>query len=920
MHLHISIFMTLRKAISFSFGARLRGNGFRFFALYCCSLTVVIGAAIPAPSKDGSLTAVVLFDGPQGTSYVQITDATLNGKTEVRLCEGVPRFNKNAYNGLTRATMVGAKSLQRGADGVLTLTVDDKSLCIVPSGLKFERGVELTPADAAEQAVIEGDLIPTPGRDSEIPALKPGVQLIFIAAPDSEVADLLRAKRANTVKDWQDFLSRYPATTRLAAAQNAIAGLHEQAAEAAFAQFEKSGGAGKREIAMLRQACMEAQAANQALRGYKPALQLMDSVDRELDRLAAPDRGRLQAYQKALQEHTTGYSNLAAARVQVEQLFEVRPDYAPLVNLRGEIAAEQQRLEMTIARAESLTAAARYDQALNSLGPYVSFAVEMPRVEAILAAAFRYHFDNGQRLATQQEWEQAVAEFRQAGAIRPDNTDVQAALKNAAIQLSAQRNQKAANLAVIESNEYAGKNQFVEAYNVLADLPDQQRALVSSQLVALSRDYVGAATRRAQKLQEGHVPIKDRADEDAVQEAYLLWDRASSVSDDPAITVKRDFLSAKISAYYLDQANRYLGKPAASGIAVGWLYLTQAQRYGITNVDNLKDLTARYGPLYQRRARLSVGIVLRDQTSRSDSHGFTDQLADAIANGLDSSGALVEVVRKTDDVEDALQPNFDLAGEVLDHRVVRNANLEAPESKYRASTHETQNPAWLQARSDYESAQQQLVSAQHTLADAQAQHKKKETIAAANDALDEAQKHADDLRHKLETTGQNLVETVAESYHYTKKTIDLSASVELAFRFRDRAGNVIGQPADVRKDNRKTAVVLQDVNPEDIGGITNQGVEPDQAQFLTDVEIDARNAVVKAVREKAAELPAVVLQEARTLAQRGDLDGAAERYVLYLNSTSEAASPEHDEAAGFLHDRFNLAVPAVPKLQAQANP
>jgi len=91
--------------------------------------------------------------------------------------------------------------------------------------------------------------------------------------------------------------------------------------------------------------------------------------------------------------------------------------------------------------------------------------------------------------------------------------------------------------------------------------------------------------------------------------------------------------------------------------------------------------------------------------------------------------------------------------------------------------------------------------------------------------------------------------------HYTKKTIDLSASIELAFRINDRSGNVIGQPVDVYKNNHKTAVVLENVRPEDTEGITNQSVEPDEAQFLTDLEIEARNALVKAVRKKASELP-----------------------------------------------------------------
>ena len=881
-----------------------------------CRLAVVLvlGLSMTTYAKDASLTAVVLFDGPKGAAYLQIKEAALNGKIEVRNCDGVSRLDKNTYNGLPRATLAGSSSLQRGADGVLTLTANGKSVCVVPSNLKFERSLELTPAEAAEQAAIRGTPVSSSPRDATIPAFKPGVQLVFIAAPDVELADFLRAQRANTARDWEDFLTRYPSSTRRASAQNAIAGFHQQAAEAAFAQFQSASGAKAQDIALLRQACLEAQAASQSSPGYKPAVQFMDNIGRELDKLARADQMRLQAYRKALQDHTPGHSQLSTAKQHIESLLEVRPDYAPLLSLQQEIAAEQKKLETTVVNAQVLMVEARYDQAVSSLGPYAAFASEMPRVDAVINGAFKHHYDSGQRLAAHQDWEKALQEFGKAAAIRPDRKDVQAAADNAATQLEAQHNQQAANTAVVESDEYARKNQFVEAYNVLADLPEKQRALVTSQLAALSHDYIGAAVRRAQKLQESHVPIKNPTDENAALEAYVLWDRASSLSDDPAITVKRDFLSAKISAYYLDQANRYLQKPAGSGACIGWLYLKQAVRYGITNLDSLKDQMARYEPVYQRRAQLSVGIVFRDQTSRRDSHGFADQLADAITSGLDSSGMPIAVVRNSSEVDEAKQPNFTLVGQVLEHRVVKNANLEAPESKYRAGTHETKTPAWLQIESDYESAQQQLISAQHALADAQAQHKKKQVIADANDAVQQSQKSVDELRHKLDTTEQSRVEIVVESYHYTRKTVNLTASAEIEFQFRDRAGNFVGQPADVLKDKHTTTVFLQDVKAEDTEGITNQGVEPDGAQFLTDLEIDSRNALVKAVREKAADLPAAVLQEARTLVQKGDTDGAAELYVLYLNSTPQGASPEREEAAKFLHDQFNLAVSADARL------
>ncbi|MBV9182134.1 MAG: hypothetical protein JO356_12560 [Acidobacteria bacterium] len=346
---------------------------------------------------------------------------------------------------------------------------------------------------------------------------------------------------------------------------------------------------------------------------------------------------------------------------------------------------------------------------------------------------------------------------------------------------------------------------------------------------------------------------------------------------------------------------------------MGWLYLKQAEHYAITNLDHVKDQVAKYAPLYQRRAQLSLGITFHDQTNHDTGRSFADQMADAIANGLESSGISVVVVRPPSSGDDALQPNFLLVGEVLENRVVKSEAVEAPESKYRAGTRQTKNPAWLQAQADYDDAQRQLASAQQAMSDAQSQHRKKELLTAASEAVETARKRVNDAKLKLDASDENLAQEIVETYHYTKKIIDLSANVELTFHIIDRNGNPIAQAIDIHKDSHKNVTVVSDVKPEDTTGITNQNVEPDRGQFLTDLEIQARDAMVSAVRDSVLKLPPEFLQQARSDVQRGDLDEAAAEYVMYLNATSQTA-PARDEAINFLHDRFNVAVAGSSKL------
>ena len=886
--------------------------GKRFSPLLVGCLLAVSTLSLPslAASKDAPGAAIILFDGPQGAVAVQLTGITFNGKTELRVCEGIQKFNKSTYNTLPHISIKQAGSLQRGDDGVLTLTVSDKPVCVVPANVNFEKP-ELTPAEAADQIVLQGT--PVAASSPGTLGLKPGTKVIFVAAPDDELAGFLRAQRANTDPDWRDFLRRYPSSKYASDASHALAGLHEGLAEAAFERYRQSVRSGKDDIAQLRLASVEGQTASQASPGYKPAAQLLGLIDKELDQLLQSDRASLLTFQKALQERTAGYAQLAAAQVHLDRLLEFRSDYPPLVALRRDVAAEQGKLYKTLSQAESLAATGRHDDAVNALGAYIAFVSEVPRIDALVTSAYRYHFKRAQEAVADQEWEQASIEFRKALTFQPASREAESGLENAAAELNTQHDQQAANFALLESKDYASKGEIVEAYNVLADLPDKQRALVAPQLASLSHDYLSAALRRAQKLQETHIPIRLRADEDAACEAYVLLSRASSLSGDPAVTVKRDFLSSKISAYYLDQAERYLQKPSGTGVGIGWFYLLSAQRYGVTNLDRINDLISQYGPLYQRRAHLSIGLVLRDQTSRHEGQGFADQIADSIASGLDASGVSLEFVRKVSDAGDAMQPNFILIGDVLEHRVVKNSSLETLVSTYRAGTHDVKNPAWVQAKQNYDAAQQELASAQNELSVAQSQHKKKEIIAAGNDAVQKAQKNADDLQHALDAIEENRIETVVEPYHYTKKTVNISASVDLVFRLTDRAGTLVGQSFEVTKSNHPSAILIQDVKPEDAQGVTNQGVDPDENQFLTQLEIDARNAVVSAIREKASQLPAKILQDARAQAQAGDPDGAAELYILFLNSTGQMSTPERDEALKFLHERFNLTPPVSSK-------
>ena len=101
-------------------------------------------------------------------------------------------------------------------------------------------------------------------------------------------------------------------------------------------------------------------------------------------------------------------------------------------------------------------------------------------------------------------------------------------------------------------------------------------------------------------------------------------------------------------------------------------------------------------------------------------------------------------------------------------------------------------------------------------------------------------------------------------------------------------------------------VLLENVKPEDVDGVVEQGVPPDEHQLLAEAEAKALKELVAKLIQRLGEVPAKVLEEARVRATGGDAEAAAEKYVLYLNSSAPQPSVERTEAQNFLRKEFNV--------------
>ena len=873
-----------------------------------CFALLLIASAVPAvQSKDVPITAIELYDGPNGAAFVQLTGLLVNGKAEVRGCNGATQINKSNYGKLPKIVLTPTvTSLERDAKGIMILTRGTESECVVPTNLKFEKDESLTPAQLADRAALSGQVLSSSVQGvTSVPPFKPTVKLVFVSAPDTELAEYLRASRANSVAQWQDYLLRYPKAAHTDKAKQSLAALLLKDGADSLAAYRSSASSSSPAYAQLRTAFLRSDEVHEILPTSEDAAKLREAVHGELALIADKIRGELKAYRDALGNHTTGYSHLGVSRALTEQALGVDPHFEQAITLQNAVAAETKRVEAALQSGESGIASQHYDEAVAAVSEFRSFADEEPRVGRILDSAYKYHFEQGKADVTAQKWREAVQEYQRAVAIKP-TTEANVALKQAQGSLQSSTDQAAADAALQQSIAYEQQKKFIEAYEVLANLPDAQKSLVKDRMQTLEANYVKAASEEAKRLMDAHVPIQGRVDETGVQQAHDYLQRASTLQpDNQNLKLRLDLSSQTLSDYYVARAKIYLAKPLGSGVGIAWMYLQEAQQYQ-PNRDDIRDERTKYSSIHNIRSTLSIKVVFRDQTSRRDSSGFADQLSDAIATGLETTALPVRIIRGSETTP--VDPNFQLIGDVLEHRPITKPSIESLDSEYRAAEREVPNEEWTKTNREYETANLDLQKAQRALDAANNQHKKKE-IATASQAVDDAQKKVEALGRKLDSIPKTVLQDVVKPYSYTKKTIDLSAVVELGFRISDASGTVIATEPSIKKQAEKQFVILENVSPQDTKNIRQSGAAPDENQFLGDVEIGARSDLIKEVKDKVQTLPSKILAQARKRYMDGDTDGSAESYILYLNSTPDTATPERDEAKKFLHEQFNMIWP-----------
>jgi hypothetical protein len=724
-----------------------------------------------------------------------------------------------------------------------------------------------------------------------------------VAAADEELAEYLRADRAGDIPGWTGYLGKYGTASHAGTARKALAGLYVQVGSADLKTYDGTKGNAEPNYAKLKEAQGQVDLARAQDSSNASAADLNKQIHDEVVRLSGLAKDKLDAYQKALKQQAAGYGNLVEAEKLADAASAVQPMTAEAGAIETQTKTARAAFNKTLHDSEAEVVAQRPDSAAQIISPVKGFAQENQKVADDLQSISAIYVAQAKKLEETPDWAGAIQNLEKAQAAVA-SPDTQAMLDDAKQKSEQAATKGAADAALQKSQDAESRNDIITAYEVLDDLTREQHALVTDRLEALKARYVPAAQSAAKALRKAHDPINGIGDEVEIQRAYGYLQRCYAITEEPALEDQISILADDLSGYYLAQGKKYADKPDGTGVNIAWTYLSEALQYKSTlNLGAIHDEMTTIRAAHLLKSQLSLKVDFRDQTSRREAVDFAQQLTDAIATGLEASRLGVKVIRPQEAT--AVQPNFQMVGDVVRHEMSKSQEAVAKESEYRFGQQEVPNDAWAATNRDFQRVNMELQSARSELEGAEA-HGKKGEIKKSKEAVDSDQKKVEELQAKLDTVPKMSYQDVIRPYTYTQIIYHLKVMVELQFRILDSSGTEVVPRITVRKDNPRDYSVLQNVKAEDTKGIRTEGMMPNDGDFFEEDEYKARDELIENAKTKVADLPGILLSSADHKAADADNDGAAELYILYLNSTKVADTPERTKAHKFLVDQFNF--------------
>ncbi len=614
-----------------------------------------------------------------------------------------------------------------------------------------------------------------------------------------------------------------------------------------------------------------------------PEYRLADALTGLRDTLSQCVNDSLQAFAGG------SYSSLAEAEAEALEAKGV-DDSETTQALLAKVKAEQKNFQDLVASASSLVLGGKWDDALSTLEPLKKYLTQAKDLDAAYAAAndgsYDLHLQAAKSKMGSNNLAEAVKEYELALGRKPESTEArhgrQEALVAKIIADSRQLRQR--------KKPGEAREQILNTLSTETSLSDDTR--ITGELKLASCELSAQLLSEAQKLVLTPTKTLKPIASDATEKIFVQADEklriAQEVCTSKTIGTLFDQVNASLTGFHLEHAKRARTRDQ---LAIAMLHTQNALQYSPANTE-VNALKEQIDKTLQERVRVKVGVIFRDT---SNGHGCQGEAA-ALAQAMESqiSSPLYDLL-ESDRAHSVLNtpqaqrlPNYAIIlGEVQSCAIQRTPQEQPVQSKYRVA-----NPAFTDAKTAEQSAEQQYKSCRSTYGEA--------NCGAARQSFDAARNLRRNTEEflKYDYTYTARVTTVYGQENLLLKVLSSSAPNSLG-PFHEEVRDVCVEEVGVRDDDDARSglfgtfsTTLQKILEARHSNQNHCPLNEDE-QYKSNLQQNIQQRLRLAIPFPLAKIAPYYLKAAR---QASDRDVALDNYLMALMASSSAQSEEFKEA------------------------
>ena len=593
------------------------------------------------------------------------------------------------------------------------------------------------------------------------------------------------------------------------------------------------------------------------------------------------------------------YAFLAKVRGRVGRTQSIKDDET-VRQLAADVNRAHQEVENARNLTDQLIKAEKWDEAIKAAEPIKKYLTTWPELkqmyEHTLKQSHERHLDAANKAWVAGQLETSLSECSIAWERIKDSEPARACVCRARNEIAVRDSQQNRKInrpkEAMELLQKQIADSDCKADPRLAKNLTESKCEYSQQLFARSRQLLGVGGAATPPRRPGRRPVTTTTAAPAVtvkaismankkdfREAREQLILASELCPEDEIRNLLLAANRRLADFCKDEARKALQR---NDDGTAYVYLVSAQAY-MPDDPEVSGLMAQARERFQERTRVSVGVVLQNESRGAEGAAVIAEVTDAIHSAATSSGLAQPNILDSRQAAGAWQaiqtgralntPTVIFAGGVLSAAVDYSENPRSMQSSY-----SYQNPRWKEADRVHDAANEEYKNCKKRYGDA----------ACGSQASRVAQ---------LRANRDQIQQTITETYYYRENPKRMAGGARMSLRSSDSISRGARSGDSLQASDEWNCVERTGVNEKDYRVRENHCATPDPREFFGRITAKIKSEAFTHATTQLRELPLSYYRRAQSAANRQQ---SVEDYLRFVFLTQNKSGTEAQQAKAFV--------------------